>query len=71
MLLLVREMITPANRRPRLYVDIPMHAVELDALADNDQQRIAWLKRRCYQLPTIYQEVPDAAVKPSCSRRAG
>ena len=71
MLLLVREMLTPANRRPRLYVDIPMHAVELDALADNDRQRIAWLKRRCYQLPTIYQEEPDADAKPSCSRRAG
>ncbi|SEA02149.1 NRDE family protein [Alkalimonas amylolytica] len=71
MLLLVREMLKPANRTPRLYVDIPMHAVELDALADSDLQRIAWLKRRCYQLPTIYQEAPDAAVKPSCSRRAG
>ncbi|MDP4527689.1 NRDE family protein [Alkalimonas delamerensis] len=71
MLLLVREMLKPANRTPRLYVDIPMHAVELDALADTDRQRIAWLKRRCYQLPTIYQEEPDADAKPSCSRRAG
>ncbi|WP_052749108.1 NRDE family protein [Arsukibacterium ikkense] len=71
MLLLVRQMLNPALRVPRLYVDIPMHAVELDALADNDRQRMAWLKRRCYQLPTIYREEHDAAVKPSCSRRAG
>jgi hypothetical protein len=68
MLLLVREMLNPAKRKPRLYVDIPMHAIELEALADNDRQRMAWLKRRCYQLPTIYQEQPNAAVKSSCRR---
>ncbi|WP_372625286.1 NRDE family protein [Arsukibacterium sp.] len=71
MLLLVREMLKPSVKQPQLFVDIPMHSIELDALADTDRQRISWLKRRCYQLPAIYQETPDADVKPSCSRRAG
>ncbi|MCH8536999.1 MAG: NRDE family protein [Alkalimonas sp.] len=68
MLLLVREMLKPAMKQPRLYVDVPMHPLELTALADTDRQRISWLKRRCYQLPRVYQEEPNATVKPSCSR---
>ena len=70
MLLLVREMLKPATKQPRLYVDVPMQPIELNAIADHDKQRMAWLKRRSYQLPTIYQEDIDAAIKPSCSRRA-
>ncbi|MDP4536145.1 NRDE family protein [Alkalimonas collagenimarina] len=70
MLLLVREMLKPATKQPTLYVDVPMHPVELTALADTDRQRISWLKHRCYQLPRVYQEEPDDTVKPSCSRRA-
>jgi putative hemolysin len=71
MLLLVREMLKPSIKQPQLFVDIPMHSIELDALAETDQQRMRWLKRRCYQLPDIYQETSNDAVKPSCSRRAG
>ncbi|MFU8784660.1 hypothetical protein [Aliidiomarina sp.] len=70
MLLLVREMLNPTKKQPRLFVDIPMRPIELSAIADQHTERMAWLKRRCYQLPFIYRENTDATVKFGCRSRA-
>ncbi|GGW71857.1 NRDE family protein [Alishewanella tabrizica] len=69
MFLLSREMLKPAVKQPRIFVDIPMHPIELEALADSDWQRAQRLKQRGMQLPVIYKEQQDAAGYTSCSRR--
>ena len=71
MLLLSRELLKPAVKHPKIFVDVPMHPVELDALADTDRQRAQRLKRRGMQLPVLYKEQQDAAGYTSCSRSRG
>ncbi len=71
MLLLSREMLKPAVKHPKIFVDVPMHPVELDALADTDRQRAQRLKRRGMQLPILYKEQQDAAGYTSCGRSRG
>ncbi|GHG60742.1 hypothetical protein GCM10010919_04420 [Alishewanella longhuensis] len=68
MLLLSREMLNPAIKQPKIFVDIPMHQIELEALADTDWQRAQRLKQRGMQLPAIYKEQQDAAGYTSCGR---
>lgn len=68
MLLLPRETLRPAVRKPSVYVDVPVQPIEFSSCADTDRKRMAWLKRRSYGLPDDFKETSSEQHHATCSR---